>query len=185
MKNTFSTTIVVLRCAAHLYFWIQHPGHNDPKSCDLPAVTLYYTTKSTPPHLFNFPLSLSQLQDLITVSSLSPTMTDTHVPSVSNFPDIYPAEALDAQSKRWNNLLSTFESRYNAKADFVSRSPGRVNIIGEVRVLILLGWPGKAVDAMLACISGARYCMYDPATLPELHPSLTCPGRPHCRPHCR
>jgi len=59
-------------------------------------------------------------------------MTDTHVPSVSDFSDIYPAEALDAQSKRWNNLLSTFESQYNTKADFVSRSPGRVNIIGEV-----------------------------------------------------
>ena len=60
-------------------------------------------------------------------------MTDTHVPSVSDFSDIYPAEALDVQSKRWNNLLSTFESQYNTKADFVSRSPGRVNIIGEVR----------------------------------------------------
>ena len=60
-------------------------------------------------------------------------MTDKHVPSVSNFPDIYPAEALEAQSKRWNNLLSTFEAEYNTKADFVPRSPGRVNIIGEVR----------------------------------------------------
>lgn len=54
------------------------------------------------------------------------------VPTIAEFKDIYPEDAVVAQTKRWNNLLSTFEKRFNGKADFVSRSPGRVNIIGEV-----------------------------------------------------
>lgn len=57
------------------------------------------------------------------------------VPVVEKFEDIYPADAQEAQKKRWNNLLSSFEQNYNEKADFVARSPGRVNIIGEVRFI--------------------------------------------------
>lgn len=56
-----------------------------------------------------------------------------HVPAVEEFEDIYPGDAKEHQAKRWNRLLSTFEKQYGEKADFVSRSPGRVNIIGEVR----------------------------------------------------
>jgi len=59
------------------------------------------------------------------------------VPSVDAFGDIYPQDAQEAQTKRWNNLLSSFEKNYSDKADFMSRSPGRVNIIGEVRVILL------------------------------------------------
>jgi len=57
------------------------------------------------------------------------------VPSVDNFEDIYPADAQEAQTTRWNNLLSSFEQNFGEKADFVARSPGRVNIIGEVRCI--------------------------------------------------
>jgi len=55
----------------------------------------------------------------------------TEVPTTTSFEDIYPTEALSRQKRRWNNLLSTFQKQYGKKADFVSRSPGRVNIIGE------------------------------------------------------
>jgi len=55
------------------------------------------------------------------------------VPDVERFEDIYPADAQEAQTTRWNNLMSSFEKNYEEKADFVARSPGRVNIIGEVR----------------------------------------------------
>ena len=51
---------------------------------------------------------------------------------MSSFEEVYPTEALETQRKRWNVLLSAFEKEYGRKAVFVSRSPGRVNIIGEV-----------------------------------------------------
>jgi hypothetical protein len=54
------------------------------------------------------------------------------VPTKTSLADIYPEDALQAQTTRWNSLLSTFKDTYGKSADFVSRSPGRVNIIGEV-----------------------------------------------------
>lgn len=53
------------------------------------------------------------------------------VPVTSSLEDIYPQDALDIQKKRWSNLLSAFKSRYGKPAEYVSRSPGRVNLIGE------------------------------------------------------
>lgn len=60
-----------------------------------------------------------------------------NVPTTTKFEDIYPEDALDKQKKRWNNLLSKFDKQFNHKAGYVSRSPGRVNIIGEVCHLYL------------------------------------------------
>ncbi|KAL2018508.1 hypothetical protein VTK56DRAFT_793 [Thermocarpiscus australiensis] len=53
------------------------------------------------------------------------------VPVARSLGDIYTSDALPAQTKRWTNLLSKFESIYGHSPEFVSRSPGRVNIIGE------------------------------------------------------
>ncbi|KAK4097385.1 Galactokinase [Parathielavia hyrcaniae] len=53
------------------------------------------------------------------------------VPVARSLGDIYTPDALPAQTKRWNSLLAKFESIYGHRAEFVSRSPGRVNIIGE------------------------------------------------------
>ena len=53
------------------------------------------------------------------------------MPSTKSLNDIYPEDALQTQSKRWNELLSAFKGRYGRPADYVSRSPGRVNLIGE------------------------------------------------------
>ncbi|KAF2167926.1 hypothetical protein M409DRAFT_36474 [Zasmidium cellare ATCC 36951] len=53
------------------------------------------------------------------------------VPTTSSLADIYPGDALKSQTTRWNQLLSTFKERYGKSPEFVSRSPGRVNIIGE------------------------------------------------------
>ncbi|TPX12417.1 uncharacterized protein E0L32_006829 [Thyridium curvatum] len=53
------------------------------------------------------------------------------VPFATSLRDIYPDAAVDAQTTRWRSLLSKFEQRYGHAADFVARSPGRVNIIGE------------------------------------------------------
>lgn len=54
------------------------------------------------------------------------------VPTKSSLADIYPDDAVKTQTTRWNKLLSQFKETYGKAPDFVSRSPGRVNIIGEV-----------------------------------------------------
>ncbi|KAK8157105.1 ribosomal protein S5 domain 2-type protein [Phyllosticta citrichinensis] len=53
------------------------------------------------------------------------------VPTASSLKDIYPEDAIPVQQKRWENLLAGFKTKFGRPADFVSRSPGRVNIIGE------------------------------------------------------
>ena len=53
------------------------------------------------------------------------------VPVVKSLKDVYTEDALATQTVRWEKLLKQFESNYGHSAQFVSRSPGRVNIIGE------------------------------------------------------
>ncbi|KAF3767042.1 Galactokinase [Cryphonectria parasitica EP155] len=53
------------------------------------------------------------------------------VPFARSLDQIYTADALPSQGKRWDSLLAQFQSTYNHPAEFVARSPGRVNIIGE------------------------------------------------------
>jgi galactokinase len=55
------------------------------------------------------------------------------VPTTKSLADIYPSDALESQTTRWNKLLSKFKDTYGKEPEFISRSPGRVNIIGEVR----------------------------------------------------
>ncbi|KAH4939063.1 galactokinase [Parastagonospora nodorum] len=53
------------------------------------------------------------------------------VPTATSLSDIYPEDALPVETKRWESLLAKFKELYGKQADFVARSPGRVNIIGE------------------------------------------------------
>ncbi|KAH0494467.1 hypothetical protein TgHK011_001085 [Trichoderma gracile] len=53
------------------------------------------------------------------------------VPTATSLADIYPPSALAAEGPRWNALLAKFQTEFGHPARFVSRSPGRVNIIGE------------------------------------------------------
>jgi galactokinase len=53
------------------------------------------------------------------------------VPVATSLKDIYTSDAIPTQTKRWEHLLTTFQTTYSHPAHFVSRSPGRVNIIGE------------------------------------------------------
>lgn len=53
------------------------------------------------------------------------------VPFARSLDQVYTADALPFQAKRWNSLLTQFQSTYGQPAEFVARSPGRVNIIGE------------------------------------------------------
>ncbi|KAI5805509.1 ribosomal protein S5 domain 2-type protein [Peziza echinospora] len=54
-----------------------------------------------------------------------------YVPEVSSTAQVYPDIAQEAQALRWQNLEEKFVQTYGHKPDFISRSPGRVNIIGE------------------------------------------------------
>jgi galactokinase len=53
------------------------------------------------------------------------------VPAARSIRDIYPESAIAAQTKRWQGLLLRFEAVHGTPATHVSRSPGRVNLIGE------------------------------------------------------
>ncbi|KAK4146566.1 ribosomal protein S5 domain 2-type protein [Dichotomopilus funicola] len=53
------------------------------------------------------------------------------VPIAHALGEIYTSDALPSQTERWSSLLTKFESAYGLPAQFVARSPGRVNIIGE------------------------------------------------------
>ena len=57
---------------------------------------------------------------------------DEPVPVVNSLDAIYPFEALKTQMQRWDNLYRRFAEIYDGeKPQFVARSPGRVNLIGE------------------------------------------------------
>jgi galactokinase len=56
------------------------------------------------------------------------------VPTATSLHDIYPNDAIPVEKKRWEKLLASFKEKYGYQADFVSRSPGRVNLIGEVSI---------------------------------------------------
>jgi len=58
------------------------------------------------------------------------------VPEVLTIEEIYPPEFTGAQKQRWEHLLAEFKERFGAPADYVARSPGRVNIIGEVTTFL-------------------------------------------------
>lgn len=53
------------------------------------------------------------------------------VPTAKALQDIYTEDALLSQGKRWDSLVNRFQDIYGHKPEFVSRSPGRVNVIGE------------------------------------------------------
>ncbi|GAB1741002.1 hypothetical protein NU219Hw_g6256t1 [Hortaea werneckii] len=53
------------------------------------------------------------------------------VPIATSLKEVYPEDAIEGQTKRWNNLITKFKQEYGKLPDFISRSPGRVNIIGE------------------------------------------------------
>ena len=59
------------------------------------------------------------------------------VPTAKSLADIYPEDAVESQTVRWNKLISKFKEEFGKLPDFISRSPGRVNIIGEVRYISL------------------------------------------------
>ena len=59
------------------------------------------------------------------------TMNDP-VPVVNDILDIYPQDALQNQRERFNRLRHKFSELYHGKSpQFIARSPGRVNLIGE------------------------------------------------------
>ncbi|KAK9722909.1 galactokinase [Basidiobolus ranarum] len=58
-------------------------------------------------------------------------MPQDFVPVTQSLSDIYAEAKCDAQKKRYQNLVESFKSIYGVEPEFIARSPGRVNIIGE------------------------------------------------------
>ncbi|KAI9771639.1 MAG: galactokinase [Geoglossum simile] len=54
-----------------------------------------------------------------------------HVPTATTLGEVYAGDVVSDQAERWRHLLDRFREVYQRPANFVSRSPGRVNIIGE------------------------------------------------------
>ncbi|KAI0996861.1 Galactokinase [Podosphaera aphanis] len=77
-----------------------------------------------------------------------------NVPIVSSLQDLYSGDAYPTQMKRWQNLVKKFNDKYNDSPSFVSRSPGRVNIIGEHIDYSLYGVLPMAItaDTLLAVL---------------------------------
>jgi galactokinase len=53
----------------------------------------------------------------------------TSVEVVNNLSDVYTFP--EKQKERFQHLISKFKSLFNVEPQFISRSPGRVNLIGE------------------------------------------------------
>jgi len=59
------------------------------------------------------------------------------VPQTESIAEVYATDDASANSvapehqQRWSALIQQFNKQYNHRPDFVARSPGRVNIIGE------------------------------------------------------
>jgi galactokinase len=53
------------------------------------------------------------------------------VPVTKDISEIYTADAVERQKERWRLLREAFSAKYGKHPEFVARSPGRVNIIGE------------------------------------------------------
>lgn len=66
-----------------------------------------------------------------------PTTPQALVPQTESIAEVYATDDASAKSvapehqARWNSLVSQFNKLYGHRPDFVARSPGRVNIIGE------------------------------------------------------
>lgn len=69
------------------------------------------------------------------------------IPEVQGVEDVYPAESHAHQKERWDHLLAKFEEKYGKRASFISRAPGRVNIIGEVsQAPVRTAWASERCD---------------------------------------
>ncbi len=95
------------------------------------------------------PLSKPPTTCPVTASaSTRQTAEAMEVPTAKSLSEIYPEDAVESQTRRWNSLISKFREDYGKLPDFISRSPGRVNIIGEVSRLVacsrtVLRWKGR------------------------------------------
>lgn len=103
------------------------PPYNYQRSCDHPEVQI---DSPFPALWISFLFFL-----LVRPSNSEPPYHTMEVPTATSLRDIYPEDALPVETKRWESLLTKFKDLYGKQADFVARSPGRVNIIGEVNYL--------------------------------------------------
>ncbi|WFC97816.1 galactokinase [Malassezia yamatoensis] len=59
-------------------------------------------------------------------------MSKDVVPLLHSLDEVYSTSARKKEQERWSNLYEGFQTRFQQKASFVARAPGRVNLIGDV-----------------------------------------------------
>ncbi|KAK4696248.1 hypothetical protein P7C71_g1645, partial [Lecanoromycetidae sp. Uapishka_2] len=62
---------------------------------------------------------------------MSPRTMYDPVPVITDINDLYPKDAVSSQEQRFERLKERFLDLYKKKPNFIARSPGRVNLIGE------------------------------------------------------
>ncbi|RUP32842.1 107-domain-containing protein [Jimgerdemannia flammicorona] len=63
--------------------------------------------------------------------TLPHTCTMSHIPTVDSLDKIYDEKKILSEGVRYNNLVIKFETVFGRAPEFITRSPGRVNLIGE------------------------------------------------------
>ncbi|KAG0351121.1 hypothetical protein BGZ54_003407, partial [Gamsiella multidivaricata] len=58
-------------------------------------------------------------------------MTSSTIPIINDISILYSEPKIESARARWVELSTQFENLYGCIPDFIARSPGRVNLIGE------------------------------------------------------
>ncbi|KAJ7128380.1 Galactokinase [Mycena epipterygia] len=76
------------------------------------------------------------------------------IPVHANLKDLYASLGTSLNhAERWNNLANEFETRFGKRPAYITRAPGRVNVIGEHIDYALFGVLPAAIDRdiLIAC----------------------------------
>ena len=115
------------------------------------------------------------MADITNPPSKKPRTKDSAPPIFSSTEEL--SQGSQANSARYDNLVSSFEAKYGRKPQFLARAPGRVNIIGEH-----IDYCGYAVlpmaieqDVTIACSTNDRGEISFGNVNETQYPDHTCP----------
>jgi hypothetical protein len=60
------------------------------------------------------------------------SVADEHVPVFDSLENVYSDNIITYQRERYNTIKSLFTAKFKVEPEFYVRSPGRVNIIGNL-----------------------------------------------------
>jgi len=102
--------------------------------------------------------------------------TSTSIPVIDDISVLYSAPKLASARERWSELHAKFQDLYGQAPDFIARSPGRVNLIGEHIDYAGFGVLPMAIedDCLIAvAVDHVNPTVQVANTLDEKYPTLT------------